>query len=166
MTLKLNDILERARLHRSTVEYALKRTDVLRDMPKAGGKGYHRNFSLPQARNLSIACHLVMAGVPLRGAVNVLDFIDHQYRLTIPESFGKEMKFWLDSFEVPWMLELFDCRFVRVHRGVLNCEDAAFKLYLDLQKNESIRLPDVHDRLTFSELNLTKLEVLLAGTEI
>lgn len=163
MELKLNDIVSRGRLKLSTVQYALKNPDLLPDMPEAGSQGRHRTFTVQQAMRLATCVRLVMAGVPLAGAAQVVQVGERRTRTLLgigskqPLLFGSQ-----GDNKNPWMLRAFDGQYFQIwqsgrkHRLVdslnfWNSESGDWEMYTE---------EPLFDRY---ELNLTNLERQLVG---
>jgi hypothetical protein len=96
----------------------------------------------------------------------VLKFVENQIRTTQPKDFGKPLTYARDSFTEPWMLELYDCRFVRVWCGELEGEYAARYLCLDLSTDEICKFGEAPDGLVFTEINLSAIEKALDGGDV
>lgn len=161
--LKFSDILKRGRLDESTAQYALK-SEELKKMPKAGRQGLHRKFSVSQAVRLSVCTHLTMLGVPLRKAAKVVRFCEYQVRATNVDHFDRPLSY-ERSYNVPWILEIYDGRFVRVWCGDLDDDYPARWTYLDLKNGRTVKMKHAPDALVSVEFDLTKLERMITGND-
>lgn len=94
MQLKFDDIVRRAGLDESTAQYVLKSKSLPGTPP--GGRGRHRVFNFEQAFRVSVVTRLVMRGVPLRGAIALVEFCYQQ--LT-----GADGHMTWDSWRKEWM---------------------------------------------------------------
>ncbi len=156
--MKLSDIVGRGRLKLSTVQYALKHPDLLPDMPEAGSQGRHRTFTVQQAMRLAICTRLVMAGVPLADAAQVVQISERRARTLL--GIGIKQPLLLSSQgdrKSPWMLRAYDGQYFQVwqfgrsHRHV----DSLSFWNLESGEWEPYTEEPLFDRY---ELNLSNLE--------
>lgn len=160
MDLKLNDIVQRGRLKLSTVQYSLKHPELLPGLPESGAKGRHRVFSVQQAMRLATCTHLVMAGVPLATAGQVVLECERSARSLQRTDRKKPLSYCEPLGRDPWFLRVFDSQYFQVwqrgrssrFRDVLhfwNVQTEEWELHTD-------DLPTVR-----YELDLTALELRL-----